>query len=113
MKPRMFSLIGTFYAIREKGTAKFLPDTEGKYTRSEPVAGPMPRLFHDHRAAALALTAWLKGRGRVIYKPGDYRDEMEDAGIEYQPVEGRERDRMEIVPVKLILEDQGLEVPAV
>ncbi|MEG9884083.1 MAG: hypothetical protein V6Z86_05615 [Hyphomicrobiales bacterium] len=101
MKTWLFSSIGTFYAIREKGTVKFLPCSEGKYTRSEPVAGPMPRLFHDHRAASLALTAWLKGRASVLYKTSDG-----ETGIEYQPVEGRERDRMEIVPVKLILEDQ-------
>jgi hypothetical protein len=99
-------IIGHFFAIREKGVGKFLPQGNGKgFTYSEPVAGPLPRLFASHKAAHLALTAWCKGRAStrttVDWETG-YRDV---SGLEYTPVKGRAKDKMEIVRLSLELDN--------
>lgn len=103
--------LGTYYAIREKGTQRYLPERWGTgYTQAEPSAGPQPRLLQTERAAHLALTAWAKGRAhRVFVTRGgggilDIPDEY-PAGVDYDPVEGRSRDKMEIVPVKLVVDE--------
>lgn len=97
----MAKTIDTLFAIREKGTMKFLPECwGGGYTNTEPVAGPQPRLLHSERAAKIALTCWLKGVATVHYS---YYDGPEN--VEYVPVKSRSRDKMEIVPVKLVIGD--------
>ena len=102
----MTTLLGTFFAIREKGTRKFLPENYGKgYTRTEPVAGPQPRLLHSHKAAHLALTAWAKGVWSVSTNHDGESGIVETVGLNYDPVVGRSKDRMEIVEVELILKD--------
>lgn len=96
--------LGTFYAIREKGTMKFLPENFGRgYTHTEPVAGPQPRLLHSHKAAHLALTAWAKGVASNRCSTDWETGYTEETGLEYSPVAGRSKDLMEIVEVDLVL----------
>lgn len=101
----MSKIIGTFYAIRVKGTLKYLPQIEGRgNTYAEPCAGPQPRLFHTDRAAKIALTAWLKGHACVVHDIdyGDFGERYHvQSGVEYKPVAARRREDMEIVPVIL------------
>lgn len=101
----MSTIIGTFFAIRERGTLKYLPENYGRgYTHTEPVAGPQPRLLHSHKAAHLALTAWCKGRATVHHGGHlsfDGYDEADD--LKYTPVEGRSKDKMEIIELQLVL----------
>lgn len=97
------AIVGTFFAIREKGTRKYLPENYGRgYTHTEPCAGPQPRLFHTEQAAKIALTCWLKGRadeGRST----DWETGISDStGIQYRSVEWRSRDRMELVRLSLM-----------
>lgn len=101
------SVIGTFYAIREKGTLKYLSTTATNrgHTHSEPCAGPQPRLFPHPRAARLALTAWLKGRAAVSYSTDWETGHQEEYGLEYTPDPARTADRMEIVAISLIAEE--------
>lgn len=94
--------IGEFFAIREKGTRKYLPEIYGRgYTHTEPCAGPQPRLFHSEHAAKIALTCWLKGRADEGRHTDWESGITESTGIDYRPVDGRSRDRMEIVKVRL------------
>jgi hypothetical protein len=100
----MSQSLGTFYAIREKGTMKFLPENFGRgYTHTEPCAGPQPRLLTSHKAAHLALTAWCKGAATVDKSTDWESGYTEITGLSYSPIEGRSKDKMEIVEVDLVL----------
>jgi hypothetical protein len=101
----MENTVGHFFAIRVKDSARFLPQGNGSgFTYSEPVAGPQPRLFASHKAAHLALTAWLKGhasnRTSIDWETGY----QEIGNLTYSPVEGRLKENMEIVRVRLELD---------
>jgi hypothetical protein len=96
-------VVGEFYAIRAKGTMKYLPEICGAgYTYTEPVAGPQPRLFPRSRAAAQALTAWLKGTAEMSSSTDWETGYTEYVGLKYTPVEGRRADAMEIVKLVLV-----------
>lgn len=95
--------VGTFFAIREKGTRKYLPEVYGRgYTHAEPCAGPQPRLFSTEHAAKIALTCWLKGRADTRTSTDWETGRTEDTGVDYLPVAGRSRDKMEIVELSLL-----------
>lgn len=102
------TVLATLYAIRQKGTLKFLPNTATNrgHTYSEPVAGPQPRLFDRRRSAAVALKAWAKGHATPIMDIdyGEFGERYDSQrGVDYSPVEGRNADDMEIVEVTLVL----------
>lgn len=98
--------IGHFFAIRLKGSGRFLPQGSGSgFTYSEPAAGPQPRLFASHKAAHLALTAWAKGHASNR-KCVDWETGYEEIGnVTYTPIEGRSKDAMEIVRLRLELDN--------
>lgn len=93
-----------FYAIRLKGTNKYLPMLERQYGHSfaEPVSidEKPPRLFFTERSAKAALSSWLLGhhkKTRCGYNSSYYDD---DGGyeewIDIIPQPNRQRDKMEI-----------------
>ncbi len=99
------------YAIKQKSTGNFLPQSDRTvregFTKMEP-AFPLripPRLFTTERAAKCALTWWLKG------EVGLHTETDEDwLGHPYtiatgpgkaHPVEGRDADDMEVVPLSI------------
>jgi hypothetical protein len=92
------TVISHVYAIRERGTMKFMPQLQGRgHTYSEPTAGPIPRLFHNERAAKIALGAWLKGHA-VNKTSREWETGYVDVvGLFYEKVDGRSVDKMEIV----------------
>jgi len=93
----------SLFAIREKGTDRFLPDLPGRgYTHTEPTEGKMPRYFPAKRNARLALGAWLKGAATTDLATDWETAAVEDCGISYRPVPGRLADKMEIVEFNLI-----------
>lgn len=88
---------------------KFLPGYEGRgHTWREPTSSYIinPRLFMSRAAASRALSAWVKGRHGI-------RTETDDdffgnpvtvaAGVQAEPVAGRNRADFEIVKVQLTL----------
>ena len=104
------------YAIRHKPTGHFLPEPEGYAGRGGSFVEPVdcglghdnPRLFKSELSAKRALTAWLQGK----HEP-EFGYECDDGynsyrvlnGIAVIPVESRQKQDMEIVSFKLILEE--------
>lgn len=102
-------IIGTYYAIRLKGTKKYLekPVNGGAgrrgITRSEPVATDRPELYANERAAQLALKVWLKGSAYVEQEFNATTGYAEDRELKFHEVPTRKASRMEIVPVELVV----------
>lgn len=91
----------TLYAIKEISTGKFMPAGRGRgFTHDEPKpagARVAPRLFVTKRAAACALTWWLKGTCNAWYSDG-YPVGPDDSIP--QPHTRKAKD-MKVVPVTL------------
>jgi hypothetical protein len=96
------------YAIREKGTDKYLPGLKRGRVRlrgfsfTEPVSGEAPRIFHTKQSARNALTAWLQGTWHTHTISSGFYGEDTDVYTEPKPVESRKRERMEIVEFNLV-----------
>lgn len=103
-----FHRIPTVYAIRQISTGYFMPASSSRgqhrYSEDEPTAGCIPRLFSSKASARSALNRWLDGKWgnvteRYVSDSGfgyDYEQELQ-----CQPVEGRDRKDMEIVPLEI------------
>lgn len=105
-----------FYAIREKTTGYFLPQsnrtTSKGFTNSEPcdTSELPPRLFTKEAAAKCALTWWLRG----VFKQAKGAEYDEPGGKAYGynkgptkrpiPGTGRDPDLMEVVRITLELD---------
>ena len=95
------------YAIRERGTEKYLPGlkrgrmrTRG-FSFTEPIEGEFPRLFPTKRSAENALTAWLQGQWEMKISRSGMWGEDENDYPEPTVVEGRKRELMEVVKFTL------------
>jgi hypothetical protein len=95
-----------FYAIREKGTDKFLPyrfhRKRGGASVDEPVEiteGMMPRPFLTLASARVALSNWLQGVWRT-HSSGPSMDGEYDSYTEPTTVEHRKKENMEIVVIR-------------
>lgn len=102
--------MNTFYAIREKGSGKFLPDpyrsrllVKVSYTNTEPTDSPdeLPRLFTTPQRAKAALTQWL--RGRQYSEPGyqTYEGDWVGGGMKVTHDPTRLKENMEVVEIEL------------
>jgi hypothetical protein len=99
---------GTWYILRHKPTGGFMPEVGGSYTASKPSHYPKsPRMFHDERAAKIALSWWLKGRTTVTY----YAAEDSEGEWRTKPDPTRQREEWEVVAVGLIDEYEIVENP--
>ena len=110
----------TEYAVRVKGTNKYLPrpqrrdgrggshlepvDFSDRSTWPERYAKNMQiRSYSDKRAAKNLLSSWLQGKF-VAHRGGDWWDGYyEDISLKPQP--HRRAEDMEIVPITIILPD--------
>lgn len=92
------------YAIKLKGTKKYLPILWRKrcgYSHTEPTDQVLPRLFPTLRSAQNALTAWLQGKFETeTTHSGFYREDVDVYTVPHK-VEGRERNKMKIVVFNL------------
>ncbi len=102
------------YAIRRKSDGFYIPIPRGRNGRGGSHAEPEDpssvhidiRLFSTEAGAKIALNAWLKGiwvttRSSYSSYP-DYIPEIEE-DTTIHPVEGRNKDDMEVVPVEVVL----------
>lgn len=98
LKPRTF----TRWAIRHKPSGNFIPDSQGKYTQSEPMPNSIPRLFDTRQGAVSSLNRWLEGIWRLsYYRCGEYDTEWDyDWGPE-PPPKPRIKSEMEVVEVEI------------
>jgi hypothetical protein len=91
------------YAIREKGTQKYLPAMKNGrirmrgFSNTDPVEGVPPRLFPTKRSAENALIAWLQGSWEMHQTRSGWYGEGVDIYPEPTPVRERMREKMEIV----------------
>ena len=102
-------MIGPYYAIKLKGTDKYLPVMWRKrcgFSHTEPTNEVMPRLFPTLASARNALTAWLQGKWKTVEVHSGFYGEDVDCYAEPVKVEGRKRELMEIVPM-MIKEKRG------
>jgi hypothetical protein len=103
------TVIAKVWAIRERGTLKFLSAQEGvPATHREPVTGLTPTVFLSETNAKLALGAWLKGRvepydPEMHYDQNDRENDGSKYGIRYERVESRGAGKMEVVELELCL----------
>ena len=92
------------YAIKLRGTDKYLPIMWRKrcgFSHTEPTNEILPRLFPSLRSAQNALTAWLQGEFRTeTVRSGFYGEDTDVYTVPYK-VDGRERDKMEIVKMEI------------
>jgi hypothetical protein len=99
----------TAYAIKLKGTDKYLPILWRKrcgFSRTEPTNEHLPRLFPSLRSAQNGLTAWLQGEFKTeITRSGFYGEDEDVYTVPYK-VEGRERGKMEIV--KMVIREESI-----
>ncbi len=92
-------VIAELFAIREKGTDKYLPLSKlgrgGSSLEPTPVSKAQPRLFKSERAAKSALGHWLRGELQCT--------RYEDGGEVHKliPKPHRIREKMEIIRVVL------------
>jgi len=105
------AVIGTFFAIRKKGTNLYLTEHDGKgrkvskgFTMNEPMQVSLipPRLFTMKRSAKMALSKWLMGKHEVSYNSFG-----ETCRIVIKGQADRKAEDMEIVSVTL------LEIPSI
>lgn len=102
------------FAVRHKPTGHFIPVPGGRMGRggshtepTDPAQSP-PRQFVSERAAKIFINTWVKGKV-VCHRSGyngsgyEYDDYCEDN--ETIPVPHRRAEDMEVVPLKLILEE--------
>ncbi len=96
------------YAIRRKGTDKYLPVRERQYGHSfsEPtsIEEAQPRLFFTDKSVKAALTSWLQGEHRKTRSGGySYSGEYDyEEFIDVIPKKDRKRENMEIVEFNAI-----------
>lgn len=103
------------WAIRRKSDGFYIEVPIGRNGRggshAECIDPSVPyaniRLFHTEKGAKIALGAWLQGiwvadRGAYNSGPPDWIDEIEES-VTIRPVEGRNKDDMEIVEVEIVL----------
>lgn len=95
----------TYFVVRHKQTGNILPNRAGSTFWDPQLAEPgLPRLFKSKAAARIWIQTWAKGTVRKVMdsewnfgSPYEYV-----ARLEYDPVDGRSRDLMEIVPTTLV-----------
>lgn len=94
------------YAIRLKGTDKYLPYwykegnriKKGSYSFTEPTNEIPPRFFVTKASAVNALTAWLSGKW--AWRGANYIDGPE-YNLEPKTITTRKKELMEIVSFKI------------
>ena len=92
-----------FYAIRLKGTDKYLPMRVKQYGHSfsEPISIEKvpPRFFFTEKSVKAALTSWLLGKHRKTRDGGyNYMGDYDyEEYIDIIPQADRKREKMEIV----------------
>jgi hypothetical protein len=79
------------WAIRVKGTQKYLPYGHTSHTFSEPMEGESIRFHPTKRGAANTLSTWLQGYHNFSFREGE----------RYIKRENRKREDMEIVEYDL------------
>lgn len=92
----------TVFAIREKGTNRYMPETHGGYSFDNPVecgSGLLPRMFPSSKSAHCSLTQWLRGKHDAGWDDGCMCFE----GV--TPVPGRKRENMEVVELEITLKE--------
>ena len=94
-----------FFAIRHLPTGHLMGSNKqihGKaWTHWDPtIPTKTPRLFRNLQSAGQALTWWLAGKAYTAYSD-HYEYGREVHGVDSEKVEGRNRDDMEIVEVRL------------
>lgn len=98
-----------FYVVRHKPTGRLLPArvlaTQYEFGRLEGVYEP--RLFKSERAAKNCATCWAQGVWRREFRSEQDGWEMPEYSYLAEPVpyetKGRNRDDLEVVPVKVEL----------
>lgn len=103
------------YAIRHVPTGFFLPAAKGKGGNGGSFVEPVdpdkvsPRFFPKESNAKIALTAWLKGHHVAKWETDWGDDDVFSssvntyvADIKVKPVQGRNRDHMEVVAFNLV-----------
>jgi hypothetical protein len=104
------------YAIRRKSDGFYIPQPLGRNGRGgshmEPEDPNLPetevRLFKSEAAARISMNAWLKGRwitehGHDPGHPGNDWESEDYEETRIEPVEGRNKEDMEVVPVEVVL----------
>jgi hypothetical protein len=96
MKPKN-NLAGYVYAIREKGTGLYLPNSEKGHSSSSEFSFSSIRLFSKKAFAENTLTWWL--RGKCEENSGN---EAGNFNLKYNLIPPRNRDNIEIVKFALV-----------
>lgn len=96
-----------YWIVRHKATNALMPQNRG-HSWWEPVAGTsyIPRLFLSRRAANQSAWAWSRGRWTMKYEDspsGDWFSKDVEFNVSFEPVEGRLRTDLEILPVTLLI----------
>lgn len=94
------------YAIRLKGTDKYLPNgiiSYGRlrprgFTYAEPTNELFPRFFKSFRSANTSLFLWLAGKWTYSYS----NNPEKPSGLSPKRIKGREKELMEIVKFRVI-----------
>ena len=101
-----------YYAIRVKGTDRFLPSLQNKggkrnATSMEPVSDLPPRLFKKKHHADTSLGWWLEGitRNQYIYDNGMDGDGGDWELVTRPALHPRREEDMEVVTVRLFIEN--------
>lgn len=84
--------LGHYYAIRVRGTDKYMPQLSSEHSLAEPESGVLPRLFHRMQDARTSATIWKKGLVKV-----------QDSGkrIDWEEIPDRKELDLEIVKVEV------------
>ena len=97
--------IDVFYVLREVGTAKYMPQLDGRgYTSVQFRELCIPRLFTSARAAKTALTWWQKGPITVYRGHVDFGDD--DSGEEWHMPTAAEARTNDIEVVEVWLQEK-------
>lgn len=111
------------YVVRHKSTGVILKDLKGashwdpegltvapearaEYTANQRADTRPPRLFISKRAADNFMTSWARGAARMVSNEtyrgaGGYMTDEAPYDLVVEPVPGRARDQLEILPVTL------------
>jgi hypothetical protein len=96
---------GVLFALRHRATGAFMPQrpTGRGYTFWEPRDEPegTPRLFTTRRGAQIAAACWARGEFHREHHPGDWGFDDSYYDIKVVIRDDRQRDDLEIVPVRL------------
>ena len=95
----------TVYAIREKGTDKYLPNgifSKGRlrpkgFSHTESSNTLFIRLFPTEKSARNSLVMWLQGKWK-----GNYNSIKDEIYLDFDSVPERKRENMEIVKFRLV-----------